>query len=187
MTLELNRAGRIHPPISSPRSSDRVQIRPVFFRQKPDLTWEEVLARIAREYPEVRQIRSSELAALLSRVGDERPVVLDVRDVEEFAISHLPGARHVLPASDPREALADLRRERPVVAYCAAGVRSARYLKKMMAAGFTHVSNLEGAIFHWANENRPLEGPDGRPAHKVHACEPRWAVLLREDLRVLPS
>jgi rhodanese-related sulfurtransferase len=158
----------------------------VIGRWKRGIDWAGVHDRIRRECPGVRVVTGEELAAALAREGDDRPVLLDVRDADEFAVSHLPGARHVPPESDPVVELADLQRDQPVVAYCAAGLRSARYLAKMTAAGFTDTANLSGAIFQWANDGRPLEA-DGRPATKVHACDKRSAALLRADLRFLPG
>ena len=40
--------------------------------------------------------------------------------------------------------------------YCAVGYRSAEMATQLRAAGFTNVRNLEGSIFQWANEHRPL-------------------------------
>jgi rhodanese-related sulfurtransferase len=158
----------------------------MFFPRRKEITWPDILARIGREFPQVRQITTAELAAWLERSDDGHPVLLDVRGGDEFAVSHLSGARHVLPDSDPKRELADLPRDQLVVAYCAAGVRSCRYLVKMSGAGFTNLANLEGAIFQWTNDGLPLEAA-GQPAKLVHACDKNWGALLREDLRVLPD
>jgi rhodanese-related sulfurtransferase len=54
------------------------------------------------------------LRALLA-TGDG-PTVLDVRDADEYAAGHLPGARH-LPGAELPGRLAEVPRGRPVVTY----------------------------------------------------------------------
>ena len=45
--------------------------------------------------------------------------------------------------------------------------------------GCTKVYNLEGSIFKWANEGRPLvQGQT--TAHKVHPHDTRWGNLLEK-------
>ena len=82
----------------------------------------------------------------------QRPVLLDVREREEYREGHLEGAL-ALPRGfmemRVEEAVPD--KETPVVAYCAGGVRSliaARTLKEM---GYTDVSSMAGGYTAWKN------------------------------------
>ncbi|HEY2615439.1 MAG TPA: hypothetical protein VGI42_06990 [Chthoniobacterales bacterium] len=52
----------------------------------------------------------------------------------------------------------------------------------MRAAGFSHTQNLEGSIFQWANEHRPLVR-DGTPVTVVHPYNSFWGRLLKNDVR----
>jgi 3-mercaptopyruvate sulfurtransferase SseA len=79
-------------------------------------------------------------------------------------------------------ALPEAAKDVPVVTYCAVGYRSAEFATRLRAAGFTHVQNLEGSIFQWANEHRPLVR-DGTSASRVHPYSKSWGRLLADDAR----
>jgi hypothetical protein len=44
-----------------------------------------------------------------------------------------------------------------------------------------NVFNLQGSIFQWANEGRPLI-TNGHAVHVVHPFNERWGVLLNPQL-----
>ena len=54
---------------------------------------------------------------LMQRVRDGEVAVLDVRPAEEYRAGHIPGARSV-PVSELRKRLAELPKNREIVAYC---------------------------------------------------------------------
>ena len=56
-------------------------------------------------------------------------------------------------------------------------------LDALSRAGFENTVNVRGSIFAWANEDRPLEKPDGSKAEKVHPFNEFWGRLLEEDRR----
>ena len=135
----------------------------------PGLTWPAIKARIAKEFPNVKTIGTAELAKV-----EPKPVLLDVRTAAEFDVSHLAGARRV----DPDAASVSLPKNTPIVTYCSVGYRSAKLAQRLREAGFTDVRNLEGSIFQWANEGRPIE-----PGTKVHPYNKKWGALLNAPLR----
>jgi hypothetical protein len=55
-------------------------------------------------------------------------------------------------------------------------------VERLQAAGLVQVMNLEGSIFGWANEDRPLE-KDGQPATKVHPYDKRYGQMLKPERR----
>ena len=69
-----------------------------------------------------------------------------------------------------------------VVAYCSVGYRSARLAAALRDRGLADVHNLEGSIFRWANEDRPLFRGD-TPVRRVHPFDETWGVLLAPDRR----
>jgi rhodanese-related sulfurtransferase len=73
-------------------------------------------------------------------------------------------------------------RDVPVVTYFAIGYRSAELATRLRAAGFTHVQNLDGSIFQWANEHRLL-AHEGAPASRVYPYSKFWGRLLADGVR----
>ena len=75
---------------------------------------------------------------------DEGATLLDVRSRGEFASGHLPDAVNV-PVGELDAALERLAAEgRPVVVYCASGMRSARAASQLKASGIDDVHDLGG-------------------------------------------
>jgi adenylyltransferase/sulfurtransferase len=79
---------------------------------------------------------------------------VDVREPHEWDIGRIEGAR-LAPLSSFAEALRSLDSARDVVVYCKSGVRSAKAVRQLRAAGFRRVWNLEGGILRWSEEIDP--------------------------------
>ena len=137
---------------------------------------------VRTRFPSVQQISTQELSAWLKEGRKPAPVVLDVRTQAEFDVSHLPGARRVDPEAKAADVLPMLEKGRPEVTYCSVGYRSSAMADRLRKAGVAQVSNLEGSIFQWANEGRPLEA-DGKPASKVHPYNATFGKMLDDQRR----
>jgi rhodanese-related sulfurtransferase len=137
---------------------------------------------LEHRFPEVAWITTEELANWLADKGQPAPLLLDVRTPEEWNVSHLPGARHAEPKAPLESVTGGIAKETPIVTYCAVGYRSAEMAKRLRTAGFTNVRNLEGSIFEWANEHRPLVR-DEQPVSSVHPYNALWGRLLAEEVR----
>jgi len=85
--------------------------------------------------------------------------VLDVREPEEYRgpLGHIPGALS-LPLGGLAAAAAMLDRERPIVAVCRAGGRSAQATVILRKAGHERVANLAGGMLRWRAEHLVVEG-----------------------------
>ena len=117
-------------------------------------------------------------AEITEQMDINRTAFWDIRRADEFAVSHLPHARHVPPDtsdSDLQNLLPDANQT--IVVYCAVGYRSAQMARRLQALGHTNVINLEGAIFAWAEAALPLEG-----GAKVHPYNAMGRRMLRDDL-----
>ncbi len=134
------------------------------------------------KFSDVRWITTEELGVWLEDKDRAQPVLLDVRTPVEWNVSHLPGARRVDPDADAKAAADGLPRDTPIVAYCAIGYRSGEMAERLRKAGYTNVQDLEGSIFEWANEQRPLVH-DGQPVRQVHPYSSTWSRLLKPELR----
>ena len=156
----------------------RVSHRPGSF------AWRAVDRQVADRYPDVPTITTDQLSARMSSSGPS-PLLLDARTPEEFAVSHLPGARRVDPdatVAELADSLAWLDRQQPLVVYCSVGVRSGAVARRLQKAGFTNVENLQGSIFRWANEGRTLIR-DGQLTTRVHPYDAVWGRLLDPEYR----
>jgi sulfur-carrier protein adenylyltransferase/sulfurtransferase len=94
-------------------------------------------------------IEAAQLAARLG--GGQAPLLLDVREPHELAISALPGALNI-PLGMLAARLSELDSAKEMVVFCKAGTRSARALELLVSAGFKRVKNLKGGINAWAKE-----------------------------------
>lgn len=144
--------------------------------------WTEIEALVRARFPGVEGISGDELAAELNDPQEQPPLLLDVREEAEYAVSHLPGARRARTTAEALEILDNGPREREIVVYCSVGYRSAELANELEGAGFTNVRNLEGSIFAWANAGRPIVDAHGA-THKVHPFDAEWGNLLRPELR----
>lgn len=144
--------------------------------------WFLLKTSLRHKFPKVEWITTSELADWLADKSRPAPVLLDVRTSDEWNVSHLPGARHVEPSASVESATAGVAKETPIVMYCAVGYRSGEMAERLRASGFTNVRNLEGSIFQWANEHRPLVRGDEHVS-QVHPYNTFWGRLLSDDVR----
>ncbi|MEU4263136.1 rhodanese-like domain-containing protein [Streptomyces sp. NPDC025273] len=89
--------------------------------------------------------------------------VLDVRESDEYAAGHVPGALST-PLSALGAVIGDLPGDRPVYVICAGGNRSARAAGQLAVLGVDAVS-VAGGTAGWARTGRPLvRGTDAHSA-----------------------
>jgi Rhodanese-like domain len=93
----------------------------------------------------------------------------------------LPGAIWAETPGQIASAVRAAPDQKPIVLYCSVGVRSSRAAAKLMESEQGNVFNLQGSIFQWANEGRPLMA-NHRVVHVVHPYNERWGVLLNPQL-----
>ncbi|HKX61144.1 MAG TPA: rhodanese-like domain-containing protein [Verrucomicrobiae bacterium] len=143
----------------------------------PDL--EKIKTITRQSFPTVRQISTLQLAEWMNNAKPDL-LLVDVRGSEEFAVSQLHGAINATTAEGITEVIRE-RKPATAVLYCSVGFRSSRLAEQLARQGINNVANLEGSIFQWANEGRPLyQGQT--PVQQVHPYGKRWAGLLRPGL-----
>lgn len=101
--------------------------------------------------------------------GETPPVLVDVREPHERAVSILPGAISLETYEANRGTYAD----RPVVTYCTVGVRSG-YVAQRLAGEGVSVRNFRGSILAWTHAQGRLVTPAGAPTDDVHVYGKRW-------------
>ena len=92
-------------------------------------------------------------------------LLLDVREPDEWAAGHAPDAR-AIPLGQVQARLDELPTDRPIVAICRSGGRSASVTEALTAWGFDAV-NLAGGMRAWAAAGFPVVTDDGDPGAVV--------------------
>ena len=85
--------------------------------------------------------------------------IVDVRDRDEFSgpMGRIRGAT-LIPLAELSGRSGELAPERPVVAVCRSGARSAQAVVMLQKAGFRDVANLAGGMLRWRAEGHGIEG-----------------------------
>jgi glyoxylase-like metal-dependent hydrolase (beta-lactamase superfamily II)/rhodanese-related sulfurtransferase len=89
------------------------------------------------------------------RARDRDTVLLDVREPEEYAHGHVPGAINIAQA-DLATRLGELPRDRPIFAICQLGMRSVRAAQFLKQAGLRQVATVTGGTSAWCAAGQPL-------------------------------
>jgi molybdopterin/thiamine biosynthesis adenylyltransferase/rhodanese-related sulfurtransferase len=100
----------------------------------------------------VPEIDPAGMVQMLS--GAEPPLLVDVREPDEWQVAHIPGAR-LAPLSRLEAVIRGLDRGREVILYCRSGRRSQDAGALLRAAGFERVWSLAGGILRYAAEIDP--------------------------------
>ena len=99
-------------------------------------------------------ITAQELARRLE--DGDRPVLLDVREPWEWAVSNLEGhGAYLIPVGELDQRLDEVPRDQEVVVYCRSGSRSDQAARLLREAGHPRARNLEGGLQAWAREVDP--------------------------------
>lgn len=111
-----------------------------------------VPASVAEEMPVVG-IGAEELHARLQ--GAEVPMVIDVREPDEFEAGHI-GVARLAPLATVTKALEQTPRETEIVLVCRSGRRSGIAYRALAELGFTRLANLEGGMLEWEKLGYPV-------------------------------
>jgi len=143
---------------------------------------------IKRIRAQVEEVDPSDVKPL---VGNGVPII-DVREAEEYAVGHLPGARHVPRGYlESRIDAAVPDRKQRVILYCASGQRSAlaaHTLKEEL--GFEDVASMTGGIALWKDRGYDVDVPETltaeqRDRYSRHVLVPE--VGLEGQLKLLDA
>jgi rhodanese-related sulfurtransferase len=89
--------------------------------------------------------------------------LLDVREPDEWAAGHAPGAHHV-PMMEIPARMAEVPTDVEVVVVCRSGGRSGQVTSYLMGNGWDNVRNLDGGMQVWAASGREVLSENGQPA-----------------------
>ncbi|MDX6495641.1 MAG: sulfur-carrier protein adenylyltransferase/sulfurtransferase [Gaiellales bacterium] len=118
-------------------------------------TYRDHLAAVKRE---INEISPKDAAERLT--AEPRPVLLDVRERDEWEQGHIPGAIHIPRGNlESRIDNAVPDRAAPVIVYCAAGNRSAYAAKTLNELGFGDVLSISGGFTQWKQNGHEWKTP----------------------------
>lgn len=100
-----------------------------------------------------KEVNAEQLAAMIRSGG---ALVVDVREADEFAAGHIPGALN-MPLSGFRPSQLPDPQGKTLVLNCAAGRRSAMALEKCGAAQAAVDTHLAGGFGAWRAAGLPVE------------------------------
>ena len=87
---------------------------------------------------------------------DAGAFILDIRQPDEWAAVHIPGAT-LIPLGDLPGRLSEVPRDRDVVVVCRSGSRSRSGRDILLGAGFTRVTSMTGGVREWQAAGLPTE------------------------------
>ncbi len=100
---------------------------------------------------------------------------LDAREMEEYQISHIPGAKYIGYKNVDFKKIEKLDKKTKIVVYCSIGYRSEKIGEKLKKQGFSNVYNLFGSIFEWANMGYALEKANNQSTNEIHGFNKSWS------------
>src|SRR5438477_10730621 len=119
-------------------------------------SYRDLLQQVKSEIDEIAVPR----ARVLLLEDGERPLLVDIRELEEWSEGRIPGAIHSSRGNlESRIEQAAPDRSRPILLYCAAGNRSAFAAKTLEELGYEHVTSLAGGYVDWKRSGLPTELP----------------------------
>jgi rhodanese-related sulfurtransferase len=103
--------------------------------------------------PSAPKLSASELNEKL-KFG-KHPIVVDVRQPEEFHQGHIAGAK-LIPLGELRKRMKELPQAREIVCVCASGSRSSSAAKVLAKEGYT-VFDMQGGMLAWRHAKLPIQ------------------------------
>lgn len=89
----------------------------------------------------------------------KRPLILDVRQPEEYRDGHIAGAK-LIPLGELSKRANELPKEKEIICVCASGSRSRSATKLLVRMGY-NVFDLTGGMFMWQRAKLPIKKGSG--------------------------
>jgi sulfur-carrier protein adenylyltransferase/sulfurtransferase len=154
-------------------------------------TYRELLQQVKSEIEEIDAAGARDVLDSTVNGEGDAPLLVDVREPDEWDEGHIPGAVHV-PRGHLESRIEQVApdRARPVLIYCAGGSRSAFAAKTLEELGYEHVSSLAGGYTDWKRNGFPTQlpqtlDPEKRARYSRHLLIPE--VGVEGQLKLLNS
>ena len=103
--------------------------------------------------PPMPAISAVELSEKLK--SSTRPLVIDVREPEEYRDGHITLAKP-LPLGELHQHIKELPKDKEIICVCASGSRSSSATKMLIGAGFNAI-NMNGGMYMWQRSGLPVK------------------------------
>ena len=104
---------------------------------------------------------------------------LDVRNKDEFMVSHLENANQMNPDGSNIDELKNVDKSKLIIVYCSVGARSQSFGEMLEKKGFTNVKNIYGGLFYWANMNYPMVDLKENKTERIHGYNKDWGKWVK--------
>ena len=105
----------------------------------------------------VARIEMIDPEQLAERSADDKLLILDVRDEDEYAAGHIPGSLHI-PYGQLPSRLSELASDRSIATICSGGKRSGLAASILQREGFEGVIHVaHGGVATWRRAGHPIE------------------------------
>jgi molybdopterin/thiamine biosynthesis adenylyltransferase/rhodanese-related sulfurtransferase len=121
-------------------------------------SFNEILSQVKRS---IREVSVDETRAQVHDApGDPRPVLIDIRERDEYEQGFIPKAEWI-PRGFLEMRVEDLvpERDREIILYCAGGNRSALAARSLGELGYSRVTSMAGGFRAWKNAGHKFERP----------------------------
>lgn len=85
----------------------------------------------------------------------EKPLIIDVREPDEYAAGHIAGAQ-LMPLGSVDKSIKPVGKKQEVVLVCRSGNRSAQAYQILAAMGYSSLKNMEGGMIAWEKNGAPV-------------------------------
>ncbi|MCO6449938.1 MAG: rhodanese-like domain-containing protein [Caldilineales bacterium] len=83
-------------------------------------------------------------------------VLIDVREPDEYAAGHIPGAT-LIPLGSIPSRMSEIPADKTVIAVCRSGNRSGQATQFLRDQGFDNVHNMDGGMIAWEQAGYQVE------------------------------
>lgn len=87
--------------------------------------------------------------------GKPAPLLIDVREPEEYREGHVAGAK-LIPLGELGKRINELPKDREILCICASGSRSSVATRQLISLGYT-VLNVRGGMMGWYRAGLPIK------------------------------
>ncbi len=124
---------------------------------------------------------------LQDAIASANPVLIDVREETEYADGHIPGAINI-PLRTLADNLDKVPADKPVIVYCASGLRAGTAAAALHALGYDNVKSFPSGFKAWSGANAEVsKDPVAAQTVTPKPVEPEALAAVAELLTNIPE